>query len=107
MTNPFDLGFVDQGQLEEASAKFDQDCADRHEMGAQKYGEGTFLEKDVLRMAQDELIDMANYVRYMYIKLELMRRTFGAGEVGQPLPGRELLGKNAIFQPVAPRKEKS
>jgi hypothetical protein len=105
MTSPFDFEFVSEAQLAEANAQFDQDCSDRHEMGAQKYGEGTFLEKDVMRMAQDEIIDASNYLRYLYIKLELMRRTFGAGVVGQPRPGMEMLGKDAIFQPAAPPKE--
>jgi hypothetical protein len=105
MANPFDFGYVSEAQLAEASAAFDQDCSDRHEMGAQKYGEGTFLDKDTFRMAMDELVDCANYIRYCYIKLALMRATFGAGEVGKPLPGMEKLGKDAVFSPVAPKKE--
>lgn len=105
MTNPFDLGFVAEGKLEEANAAFEQECSDRHEMGAAKYGEGTFLEKDTFKMGMDELVDLANYLRYCYIKLWLLRERFGGGEVGVPLPGHELMGKDAIFQPAAPPKK--
>lgn len=93
--------------IEEANAAFEEECIRRHEMGAEKYGEGTYLDKDTIKMAMDELIDFANYARYSYIKLFLMRQNimnWAGNGVGVPLPGNELMGKAAVFQPVKPRK---
>lgn len=93
--------------IQEANAKFELHCRTRHEMGAEKYGDSTYLDKDTLAMMQDELIDMANYARYSFIKLELMREgimDWSGNEVGIPLPGKEMMGKNAVFQPVIPKQ---
>lgn len=84
-----------------ANVAFDDACQRRHEMGAEKYGEGTFLDKDTIQMTMDELVDMSNYLRYTYIKLYLMRKDLEVHFNGTatPLPGKSLLGKDAIFNP--------
>lgn len=99
----------DLDPIQEANIKFEQACQDRHNMGAEKYGEDTYLDKDTLAMAQDELIDLANYARYSFIKLELMRQgimDWTGNGVGIPLPGTEMMGKNAVFQPVVPKQRR-
>ena len=96
--------------IEEANAEFEESCFARHELGARKYGEGTFFDKDTVQMCLDELADAANYVRYTYIRLWTIRKMMGEdlqGEgVGEPLPGMENVGKDAIFNPLTPRKDK-
>lgn len=59
--------------IQKASEKFDQMCAERHEMGEQEYGPVAFLENDTLQMAMEEVVDLANYARYTFVKLELLR----------------------------------
>lgn len=98
---------TDLDPIYEANKRFEATCEQRHAMGAEKYGEDTYLDKDTLAMMQDELVDFANYARYTYIKLELMRQQLmdwqGNG-VGVPLPGKEMMGKDAVFQPVVPKQ---
>lgn len=91
--------------IDEANAAFEQDCVDRHEMGEEKYGSNTFVGKDTFRMAMDELVDLSNYLRYSYIQLYLMRNYFkeNLGGIAHPIPGREKMGKEAIFQPFKRR----
>jgi hypothetical protein len=55
------------------SEQFDLDCSTRHEMGAKKYGAGKFLIVDTIQEALDEVVDLANYARYTYIKLALLQ----------------------------------
>ena len=60
--------------LQEASDAFDQLCRDRHAAGAEQYGDVNFLQVDTLRMGMEEVVDLANYARYTYIKLYLLQR---------------------------------
>jgi hypothetical protein len=72
-------------------------------MGADKYGEGTYLDKDTIAMMQDELVDFTNYARFSFIKLELMRKgimDWQGNGVGTPLAGKERLGKDSVFLPM-------
>lgn len=97
----------DLDPIQEANVKFEKACASRHEMGEEKYGSDTYLDKDTLAMAQDELVDLANYARYSFIKLELMRQgimDWSGNGVGTPITGKEMMGKNAVFQPVIPKQ---
>lgn len=58
--------------IQKASDDFDRRTSERHEMGAQKYGPLKFLGANVIEEAMEELLDLSNYARYMYIKLALM-----------------------------------
>ena len=66
-----DAGFAEL--IVQVSQQFDIDCTTRHEMGAKKYGPGKFLVVDTLQEAMDEVVDLANYARYTYIKLALLQ----------------------------------
>jgi hypothetical protein len=55
------------------SREFDDRTMQRHEMGGQKYGPGKFLVVDTLEEALDEILDLANYARYTFIKLRLLQ----------------------------------
>lgn len=58
-----------------ADAAFDQMCQARHDTGRTKYGIFTFLEMPTLEMALEELADLANYARYTFIKVVLLRQS--------------------------------
>lgn len=69
--------------IKKASERFDIMCQERHEMGDQEYGPVAFLGNDTLQMAMEEIVDLANYARYTFIKLELLRQKVEAsGGVG-------------------------
>lgn len=71
----FNIGDVEQlTELEELSIRFDQDTAARHVFGSQKYGPVKFLEIDSIEMAIEEVLDLANYARYTYIKLRMVQK---------------------------------
>jgi hypothetical protein len=57
----------------ELSLEFDEATMARHRMGAEKYGPGKFLTVDTLQEALDEVVDLANYARYTYIRLRLLQ----------------------------------
>ena len=64
--------------LEHLSQEFDALTQLRHEAGAEEYGSVTFLKAPLVRMAAEELADMANYCRYMYIRLRLIEEELNA-----------------------------
>jgi len=57
--------------VEKLSAEFDHRVIDRHRLGAEKYGPFSFFNKDMFEEACQEVLDLANYARYSYIKLRL------------------------------------
>jgi hypothetical protein len=59
--------------LDVYSKEFDALCAERHEMGAEKYGPGKFLTVDTLQEALEEIVDLSNYARYTFIKLRALQ----------------------------------
>ncbi len=59
-------------RLNELSNEWDTFIQERHEMGAKEYGPTAFLENDMFEFIFEELADIANYVRYTYIKLRLL-----------------------------------
>ncbi len=80
--------------IEGYNAEFDQRCQDRHDMGAQKYGADSFVEVDTIEMALAEVVDLANYARYTFIRLRLLQDQLGGdGTTKEPLPGNEEMGK--------------
>jgi hypothetical protein len=60
-------------QVQNYSDEFDQKTFERHEQGEQKYGPGTWLKIDTLQHAMDEVLDLANYARFTYIKLRMLQ----------------------------------
>jgi hypothetical protein len=61
-----------QALANEANALFDKQCIARHIMGEEKYGPVKFLEVNTLVEASEELVDIANYARYTFIKLFIL-----------------------------------
>lgn len=55
-----------------ANEEFDRRTQERHDAGAEKYGPLKFLEANVVEEAMQEILDLANYARYTFIKLWLM-----------------------------------
>jgi hypothetical protein len=60
------------------SIEFDNQCEERHEMGGEKYGPGKFLTVDTMQEALYEIVDLANYARYTYIKLRMLQDALAA-----------------------------
>lgn len=80
--------------IEEYNTEFDVRCQDRHNMGAEKYGADSFVGVDTIEMALAEVVDLANYARYTFIRLRLLQDQVGGdGSIKEPLPGKEALGK--------------
>jgi hypothetical protein len=76
--------------LKEADEAFVRGTQERHEKGQLKYGELTYLDNDTVEMAMEEVLDMANYCRYTYIKLWLLQRAIA--RVAQHHPATESRG---------------
>jgi hypothetical protein len=74
-------------QIDHYNREFDDACQERHEAGAEQYGAGKFLIVDTLEEAMFEVVDLANYARYTYIKLKLLQHAIAtqvpAGPDGQ------------------------
>lgn len=68
-------------EVNQLSALFDEMCQQRHDEGKVEYGALTWLENDVVRMMLEEMIDIANYCRFQFIKLLLMK-----GELDSQVP---------------------
>jgi len=65
------------------SEEFDALCQERHDMGEKKYGPGKFLNVDTMDEALMEIIDLANYARYTYVKVRLLQDRIQAEEVAR------------------------
>ena len=59
-------------QLTASSLAFDVMCKQRWENGEGEYGPRAFLGNDVLKMAKEEVVDLANYARMAFMKIELL-----------------------------------
>lgn len=46
-------------------------CAKRARVGAEEYGQFKYLGNDMYKMIIEELADMANYIRFLYVKIRL------------------------------------
>jgi hypothetical protein len=55
------------------SDAFDAHCQEKHELGVKKYSAVRFLEVDSIAMAMEEVVDLANYSRFTYIKLAMLQ----------------------------------
>jgi hypothetical protein len=76
--------------IEEASNAFDTLCEERHVMGSAKYGPVKFLTINSIEEAMAEVLDLANYARYTFIKLWLLNRQM------QDIIPQENLGTNSF-----------
>lgn len=66
--------------------EFDQAMITRHDMGREKYGPGKFLVVDTLEEAIAEIVDLANYAKYSYIKIRLLQEYFVQQGVPDQIP---------------------
>src|SRR5260370_482448 len=76
MTTDSVLSGLDEGQIEairQADELFDKACAEKYQVGKQNYGAFAFIENPTLQMAMDEIVDLANYARFTFIKLALLK----------------------------------
>jgi len=65
---------VVQEALADADEAFIHGSVARMELGEDKYGPLKFLEIDTVEEAMNEALDLANYARFIYIKLYLLQR---------------------------------
>lgn len=63
--------------LNRLAEEFDEFCRDRNEMGAEQYGPLAFLKNDMVEFLAEELADMCNYAKMMYIKIRLFEAMYG------------------------------
>ena len=61
---------------------FQEARAARLEVGEKEYGAYKFLSADVINMAKEEVIDLANYAQFIYYKLCLLEEATKQGNVG-------------------------
>ena len=84
-------------QMQEMSVEFDERCQERHDMGERKYGPGTWMGVDTLEMAIEEIIDLANYARFSYIKLRIAQEALKTDKsIAKAQPGNEMMSKDAF-----------
>lgn len=62
-----------QERINKFNTQFDEETYARFVAGEEKYGPGTWLKVDTLQHAIDEVLDLANYARFTYIKLRLLQ----------------------------------
>lgn len=67
--------------LQKFSEEFDALCQIRGDDGAEEYGPTAFLKAPLVRMAAEELADLSNYARFMYIKLRLLEEKLHASGI--------------------------
>lgn len=60
--------------VQEATGVFFQQMEKRHHAGEEKYGPIKFMMADTLAEAMEEVVDLANYAMYTYIKLFLLSK---------------------------------
>lgn len=68
-----DEGIDIAAKIAELNEEFDRFTYERHVAGEEKYGAGTWLKVDTLQHAMDEVLDLANYARFTYVKLRLLQ----------------------------------
>ncbi len=58
--------------LQELAKEFEALRQERHDMGQDKYGAFSFLQRDTVTDIGEEIVDAANYLLYLYIKVRLI-----------------------------------
>jgi hypothetical protein len=90
--------------IQEASEAFELMMQERHDAGAEKYGPAKFLTVDTIDEALAELVDLANYARFTFIKLVILKiklqEVVATAEDSAGIPDRpQMLGASTIFNP--------
>ncbi len=87
----------DQDLVQHLSEEFDALTQLRHEAGGEEYGDVAFLSAPLVRMAAEELADMSNYCRYMYVKLRMMEEFLDASGIDLSTgPAQEVWGEDQV-----------
>lgn len=63
-----------QALVNEARDTFFASMQERHRMGEAKYGPIKFMEVNTLEQAAEEIVDLANYALYTYVKLYVLNK---------------------------------
>jgi hypothetical protein len=78
---------------QQATGIFFSQMQERHEMGQEKYGPIKFMTVNTLEEAMEEVVDLANYALYTFMKLHVLNEQL---QKILPKEGHEPLG-NAAF----------
>jgi hypothetical protein len=74
--------------MQQLADEFEKLCQQRHEMGAKQYGPVAFLQNDMITFISEELADICNYSKYMYVKLRLFEEMYESSlDSTRQLPG--------------------
>lgn len=87
--------------INEANAEFDRQVQERHDLGAQKYGQLAFLGKNTLEEAMFEVLDLANYARYTFIRLYMMNAQLDE-KYGEEAPSQGFQPSKPSLSPSLP-----
>lgn len=83
--------------IERFSEEFDALCQIRHDTGAEEYGPIAFLDAPLFRMAAEEVADLANYSRYLYIRLRVLEEVLRARGIDLSASSpEEIRGEDAL-----------
>ena len=74
---------VDALVIAELEGEFDRLCRERSAMGDRTYGAYNYLDPDVdiLRMLLEEVIDIANYARMIFVRIRVLEMMGGIHEM--------------------------
>jgi hypothetical protein len=62
--------------LQALTVEFEELRQSRHDMGQDKYGPFSFLDRDTAKDIGEEIVDAANYLLYLYIKIRLIELNY-------------------------------
>jgi hypothetical protein len=84
-----DVASALQAALAEADETFIRECSSRLSKGEEQYGSVKFLSVDTLQEAMDEVVDLANYARFTYVKLFVLQKKLDQITKKNPLVDKE------------------
>jgi len=75
--------------METFNSEFFDLCEVRHNTGAEEYGSLNFLNVDLPTFMYEEMADIANYARFLYIRMRLLEETAREGgfNLSEPFTG--------------------
>jgi hypothetical protein len=80
---------------QDASRQFFEQMQERHLMGEAKYGPIKYMEVNTLEEAMEEVVDLANYAMYTYLKLFVLNQQL---QKLLPKEGHEPLGVQSFIR---------